>query len=208
MSFQFVIDNAAEISITRRPVIGQTLTRSNVVRSVVRDNSIWRFDVTLPDGPRWTDYRSAISLIEQLDRTTVDTISFSNPGHDWFIQYQGDLANPNLIEVNVNLSEGNSVNIVSTPAITSGFLFRAGDIIQLDKCYTVRADVPFNATSIPLHRSLLNEPSGTRTISVGPQCEWRVQCIEFPTWTLFARDQVSWSGAFRFIEADLIPGGA
>jgi len=27
-----------------------------------------------------------------------------------------------------------------------------------------------------------------------------VRCIEFPDWTIMARDQVSWSGAFVFVE--------
>ena len=27
-----------------------------------------------------------------------------------------------------------------------------------------------------------------------------VRCIEFPNWTIFARNQVSWSGAFVFVE--------
>lgn len=29
---------------------------------------------------------------------------------------------------------------------------------------------------------------------------YTVRCIEFPEWTIFARDQVSWSGPFVFIE--------
>jgi len=29
---------------------------------------------------------------------------------------------------------------------------------------------------------------------------YTVRCIEFPEWTIFSRNQVSWSGAFVFIE--------
>jgi len=29
---------------------------------------------------------------------------------------------------------------------------------------------------------------------------YTVRCVEFPEWTIFARDQVSWSGAFVFVE--------
>lgn len=28
-----------------------------------------------------------------------------------------------------------------------------------------------------------------------------VRCVQFPEWTIFARDQVSWSGPFVFVEA-------
>lgn len=29
---------------------------------------------------------------------------------------------------------------------------------------------------------------------------YTVRCVEFPEWTIFARDQVSWSGPFVFVE--------
>ena len=37
------------------------------------------------------------------------------------------------------------------------------------------------------------------TVPTGPT-SYTVRCVEFPEWTLFARDQVSWSGAFVFVE--------
>lgn len=33
-----------------------------------------------------------------------------------------------------------------------------------------------------------------------PTDTWEVICVEFPEWTIFARDQVSWSGPFVFYE--------
>lgn len=29
---------------------------------------------------------------------------------------------------------------------------------------------------------------------------WTVRCVDFPDWTIFARNQVSWSGPFVFVE--------
>jgi hypothetical protein len=40
---------------------------------------------------------------------------------------------------------------------------------------------------------------GSTTIPGSPD-SWTVRCIEFPEWTLFARNQVSWSGPFVFVE--------
>jgi hypothetical protein len=40
---------------------------------------------------------------------------------------------------------------------------------------------------------------GTTTVPFSPT-SYTVRCVEFPEWTLFARDQVSWSGAFVFVE--------
>ena len=40
---------------------------------------------------------------------------------------------------------------------------------------------------------------GTTNVPSTPDT-YTVRCVEFPEWTLFARDQVSWSGAFVFVE--------
>ena len=34
----------------------------------------------------------------------------------------------------------------------------------------------------------------------GSDLSYTVRCIEFPEWTIFSRDQVSWSGPFVFVE--------
>lgn len=204
MSFQFVIDNAATLSVNRKAIVGQTITRSSVVRSVSRGTSVWRFTVELPAGPRWTDYRAAISLIEKQDLIETDVIKFNNPGLDWFIKYQGDLTNPNTVQIDTQgTNSPDEVIITSSESISSGFLFRSGDIIQLGsegKCYTVVNDVAHNQTVIKLHRPLLNETPGLKTLRVGPACEWTVRCIQFPNWLLFSRDQISWTSSFTFLE--------
>jgi hypothetical protein len=40
----------------------------------------------------------------------------------------------------------------------------------------------------------------TTAIVVGPDATWTVICTSMPTWNIFARDQVAWSGAFTFYE--------
>lgn len=204
MSFQQVIDNAASISIVRRPVVGQTISRSSIVRSVSRGNNIWRFDVRLPDGIRWTDSRGIITSLEVLDRINTDTIQFNNEGHDWMFGYQGDLADPTAIQVTVP-SSGNTVTITSgAGGLSVGeYRFLAGDIIQLGnagRVYTVTEDVAYNDDTITLHRPLVDETAGSVTLNVAEDCVWTVQCIQFPQWNLFARDQVSWDGSFVFQE--------
>ena len=37
-------------------------------------------------------------------------------------------------------------------------------------------------------------------VAPGADESYTVRCIEFPEWTIFARNQVSWSGPFVFIE--------
>lgn len=40
-------------------------------------------------------------------------------------------------------------------------------------------------------------------VDPGSDDSWTVRCIEFPEWTIFARDQVSWSGPFVFTEVPI-----
>ena len=204
MSFQFVFDNAESISINRKKLVASTTARDGTVRSVSRGGQPWRFEVRLPDGPRWTDYRNDISKIEALDRITTDTVSFSNTGHAWLIQYTGDLADTSSLTYQPTTpGSGNSITLTGghTGLTVGEYIFRAGDVIQLNDeyVYTVAADVAYNSNTVLLHRPLV-DASSTGTIKVAEDCVFSVRCVEFPEWTLFARDQVSWSGPFVFVE--------
>lgn len=201
MTFQTVIDNATEISVERKSVVASTLARNGTYRSVNRGAQVWTFTVRLPDGPAWTDYRQAITKIEQLDRYTADTIQFNNTGHSWLFGYQGNSAN--YTGFNATWTQGaTSITLTGSPSTPSGYKFRAGDIIQLGssgKVYTVADDVAFNSNTVLLHRPVL-DATGSGVLRVAENCEFNVKCLEFPSWSLMSRNQISWSGAFIFIE--------
>lgn len=201
MTFQWVIDNAESIVIDRRPVVASTQSRSGVTRTVSRGGDLWRFEVSLPAGIRWTDARQAISKYEAIGRTTESTIKINNPGHDWLYKYQGDLTSPNNISVNIP-SSGNTITIAAGANLPSGYIFRAGDFIQLGtngSVYTVAADVAAGTNSIKLNRPI-RESAGTTVLLVGSACTWKVICAEMPSFNIFARNQVSWTGPFIFYE--------
>ena len=200
MSFQFAIDNAESISINRMKVVASTQARDGTVRAVSRGGQVWTFTVKLPDGPAWTDYRGDISKMEALDRVTTANISLNTTGQEWLWQYQGNCANTSAITATVP-SSGNTITLTGGQA-ASGFNFKAGDFIQLGasgKCYTVAADVAFNSNTVTLNRPLLDS-AGNVTLRVAGNCVFNVICTQFPQWTIFARDQVSWDGPFVFVE--------
>ena len=209
MSFQSIINYASDISIERKPVVAQSVTRDGTVRSVSRGGNTWRFEVTVPSGIRWSTIKSDISKAEELGRLNQDNIQFNDPGHSWLFEYSGDQPDPTTIQVQFSNTVERSLDILGGVTISSGYLFRAGDIVQLTDgvnigyVYTVRDDVPWNEIRIPLHRpKLSNEPTytGTPTMRIGPNCRFTVKCIQFPTWRLFERDQVAWDGTFLFQE--------
>ena len=205
MSFQFVIDNAESMGVNRRPVVASSSTRSGIVRSVSRGNNLWRFTVRLPDGPRWSDYRSAVTAIEKSDRFTTETVQFNNSGYAWMFNYQGDLSNiSSTVTVTVPSGGGNTVTITAAPSLASGFRFRRGDLIQFNypgPVYVITEDVAFNQNTITLHRPILDASVGSKVCRIGQNCIFTVQMLEFPQWSFIARDQIGWSGDFVFQES-------
>jgi hypothetical protein len=204
MSFQYVIDYAESIGINRLKVVASTTSRDGTVRSVSRGGQVWRFDVKLPDGMRWSDeWRSKISQLEALDRTTTGTFQLNTAGMEWFSKYQGNSVNSTGFVATI-VQGSTSITLTTSPTTSSGFKFRAGDLIQLGasgKVYTVAADVAFNSNTVTLHRPCLEASASGVPLRVGPNCVFSVVCTDFPQWNLFARDQVSWSGSFVFSEA-------
>jgi hypothetical protein len=199
-AFQTVIDLAESISINKLKKVGQTISRDGVVRSTSLGGQYWEFEVKLPDGMPWTTMRPLIERMEGLDRTQQGVIRINKAGHSWLTGYQGNYST--VASIVANYTSSNTVNIVSGPVLNSGFRFRAGDLIQLGtsgRVYSVADDVPANSTTVTLNRPV-RETAGNYTLLVGQAVSWNVICVDFPQWTVFARDQVSWSGAFRFVE--------
>ena len=200
-AFQTVINNAETIAINKKKKVSQTVSRDGTVKSTSLGGQIYEFTVKLPDGPAWTTYRQLIEQMEALDRTTVGQIQINDSGHTWLSGYQGNLTN--ITAVTVSYSSGNTLTITGGATLASGFRFRAGDFIQLGSSgsvYNVVSDVAFNSNTITVHRPV-REAAGTYTLRVGSNVTWNVICVQFPQWTIFARDQISWDGPFVFAEA-------
>jgi hypothetical protein len=201
-AFQYVFDNATSIGINRRAVVAQTISRDNTVRSVSRGGQIWRFDVKLPDGIRWSDARPYIEAIDSADRYTIGTVQLNNTGYtSWMIPYRGNSAN--YTGFAATWTQGASaITLTSSPTTTSGYKFRMGDIIQLGtgSVYSVISDVAYNSNTVTLNRAIL-DATGSGSLSVAENVTWSVICTDLPSWNIFARDQVSWSGSFVFYES-------
>jgi hypothetical protein len=201
-AFQTVFDNAESIAINKRRKVAQTVARDGTVKATSLGGQTWEFEVQMPAGPRWTDYRQLIEAMEALDRVSVGQVQISDSGLDWLSGYQGDVATPTAITA--DFTSGNSIEITGgLGGLSSGYIFRAGDFIQLGSSgsvYTVTADVAYNDTTVTLHRPV-REAAGSYTLIVGQSVTWDVICVQFPQWNIFARNQISWDGPFVFAEA-------
>ncbi len=202
-AFQTVIDYAESISINKRRKVAQTTSRDGTVKTTSLGGQLWEFEVTLPSGPSWQTFRPLIERMEALDRVTVGQIQINSSGQSWLSKYQGNLASTSGITV--SYSSGNTVTITAgATGLSAGqFRFRAGDFVQLgsgNSVYTVASDVAHDVNTITLNRPV-REAAGSYSLIVGPLVTWDVICVQFPKWTIFARDQISWDGPFIFVEA-------
>ena len=211
MSFQWIFDNAETISINKRSVVAQTITRSNRVKSSKVGGQTWRFDVKLPDGLRWSNIRRDVERMESLDRYTQSTVYMNNTGYSYINGYQGD-ANPANIQVTYNSDLApTTLNLSSVSSLDpSQYVFKAGDWLQLGTtghAYSVTSDVvrgnvDVTSVTIPVNRPIIESANSLAVIDavVGQAVSFNVICVEMPSWTVFAYDQVSWSGNFVFYE--------
>ena len=200
--FQYIFDKAESISISKDPVVAQTQSRDQTVKSVKRTDGRWRFEVTLPNGMPWTEVRPYLEGIDLMGMYRSGTVQINNAGYNaWFTAYMGDSANSTGFVASATLANANII-LTSSPTTTSGYKFKAGDIIQLGtggNVYTVTTNVAYNENLVQLNRPV-RDSSGSKDLKVGPNVTWNVICTSKPTWTVFARNQVSWSGPFIFYE--------
>jgi hypothetical protein len=199
-AFQTVFDNASSISFNKKKKVSQTISRDGTVKSISLGGQVWEFEVKLPDGPKWSEYRPLIERMEALDRTTVGQVQINDAGLSWLSGYQGNLTT--TTGITVSYSSGTSLTITAGGSLGAGNKFRSGDFVQLGtgSVYTVVNDVPYDSNTITVHRPV-REAAGSYSLVVGPTVTWNVICVQFPQWTIFARDQVAWDGPFIFAEA-------
>jgi hypothetical protein len=201
-AFQYVFDNAESISINRRSTTAQTISRNNTVRTVSRGGNVWRFEVALPAGIRWSEARPYIEAIEAADRFTAGTVQINNSGYNsWLTNYQGSAVSTTGFYAQVTNGYANAT-ITANPTVSGAYKFKAGDIVQVGttgNVYSVTTNVAYNSNDITFNRPVL-DTTGNVALTVGPAVTWTVICTEMPRWSIFARDQVSWSGPFVFYE--------
>lgn len=192
--FQTVFDLASTISINKRGVVAQTTSRNQTTRAVSRGGQVWRFDVKLPDGLPWDLTRGVIEGFDKADRFTVDSVQINRASYNnWLTTYNG-----NCTGMSGAWTVGDQLTIAGG---TGTVAFKAGDHLQLGSghVYSVVNDLNSGTGVVTLNRPII-EPAGSASLITGPNVTWSVMCTAIPTWTIFQRNQVSWSGAFSFIE--------
>ena len=197
MSIQYFINRATAIDISRRKVTGVQYTRSEVARTetTVTKNP-WRISVTIAPMA-WLDARPYLEAIDQLDRTTPETVLFNGTNTAFLYGYLGDRATTPTTFTVTSFS-GNQLVVGNLSGLTAGQIaFRAGDLVQIagkPNPYTIVSNVTYTgAETITLTTHRPNISSGSVVglgLNVGPNCQFNMFCPNMPVYGLIP-------GAFR-----------
>lgn len=207
MSFQWIIDNCAGISIDHRPTVAQTVTRNNRVSSVVRGGYTYRFSVEMPVGYRYSDARPHIAAYEAQGLHTTDTISIPQ---DYISGYKGAASGSTGWSISATQydTEFDVTSIGGANITGPAPLLAAGDVLNIKtgstshNAYTVTEDATWFGSApvtVKLNRAIL-ESTGSYTIDAGSSTNWDVICVSMPQWNIFDYNLVNWSGSFVFYE--------
>lgn len=210
MSFQWLIDNAESISIVKRPVISQTVSRDQNIRSVSRGGNVWKFTVKMPQTMLWSASRGYLESIESNAMLKSQSINLAKSSYDWITKYRGDATTTNTMTFKYNAAQAASntmkFELGNVPGATGSVVFRAGDLVQptgSNHVYSVASSTTKSATTtlVEVHRTILETPSDTAvTLKVGPAVSWNIICTNMPTWTLSGKDLIDFNGSFEFQE--------
>jgi len=212
MSIQNIINKAQQIEIDRRRMVGQSVSRSQRIKTAERSTSQpWKFKVTPPGQLPWTASRAFIEVIDLNDRVNEYTISLNdNSGMNYITAYQGAMTQAQLNALTISTSTTSTLVLTTLPTVsTSTVMFKAGDIIQPENSrypYTITEQVlrGGDATiSVTLHRPIITSENiylVGQGVAVGNSATWRVIVTGLPTYALTPMRQVQYTGDFELIE--------
>ncbi len=209
MSFQTILDISQTITVNNRRIVGQQYSRSGQVRTALYVTSVpWVFTVKPHSFLYYPQVRDVIQTIDNLDRQTAATITFSSTNLQWFTAYQGQLSSVQaaaLTLASVPAANATTISVGNLPAVASGtIVFAAGDFLQIGNYpYKVTTQVlrgSGSTVSVTLHRPVIGTPSVGTLTAVGSSCTFSVVAEVCPTYTL----RPMTNGAFVDWDADFV----
>lgn len=212
MSFQTILDISQTITVNNRRMVGQQYSRSGQVRTAQYVTTVpWVFTVKPHAFLYYPQVRDVIQTIDNLDRQTAATITFSSTNLQWFTAYQGELTSGQaaaLTLASVPAANATTISVGNLPAVgSSTIVFKAGDFIQLGNYpYKVTTQVlrgSGSTVNVTLHRPVIGTPSAGTLTAVGSACTFNVVAEVCPTYTLKPMTNgafVEWDSDFVFRE--------
>lgn len=212
MGLQDIIDNAQDIEIDRRRVVGQTMSRSQRIKTAERASAQpLRLTVSPPAMMKWSSSREMIQAIEQADRVDESEVSLSNStGMQYITAYRGSLSSAQLNAITIQTASTNTLVLTDLPSVSSSVvMFRPGDFIQPTNSrypYTVVSTSTRGVnttTTVVLNREIITSEDITlagQGILVGNDVTWRMVVVGLPSYKLIPGGFVQYTGSFELVE--------
>tara|TARA_R110001606_G_scaffold6149_3_gene27728 strand:- start:1980 stop:2624 length:645 start_codon:yes stop_codon:yes gene_type:complete len=211
MGIQTIIDNAQYITVDKRRVSAQTISRSGRIKTAEVASAVpYRFKVGMHSGLTYSTNRGLLEDLDALDRTQEETIDIgkTNTGLSYITAYQGDSSG--IHTLTINSATGNELYVNATNAGSGTFLFKKGDFIQPSGTYRypyqITADVAHTTganVTLPLHRAFITQAGytlGGKTIDKGVDVDFAVKMIQKPGYSIVPNDRIEFDTDFDLIE--------
>ena len=211
MSLQTIVDNATYVTIYRKKIAGQSISRSGrLLTSEVVSAVPYQFTSGMHSGLQYSTNRGLTEELNALDVTEEATIDIgtTNTSLAYITKYLGD--STGIGACTITGSSGNTLIINATNAGTGTFLFKKGDYVQPASGYRypyqVTADVAHTtaaSVTIPLSRTFIPQDSYSlngKLFVVGSACTWKVKMINKPRYSVLPGDILQFDDKFEFIE--------
>lgn len=213
MSIQTIVDRATFLSIDKRKVASQSISRSGRLKTAEVAGAVpYRFIVGVHEGAKYSENRAVLEELDRLDVTVEEQIDIgdTNSGLSYITAYQGGIASGTLTLNNV----ANSNIYVNASGVTgSGTLFKKGDFLQpvgntggYRYPYQVTSDVSFSTSAnvtIPVHRPVISQDGVALTsgnINTGKDVHWFVKMITKPSYTILPYDRFTLDNDMELVE--------
>ena len=213
MSLQTVVDNATYITIDKKKIAAQSVSRSGIVLTAERTSVVpYRFIIGMHEGLTYSTNRGLLEDIDALDVTAEATIDFgdTNTNLSYVTAYQGGITGGNMTSVGSNAKE---LYVNCSGLSGSGTLFKKGDFLQpvgstgaYRYPYQVTADVSYSTSAnvtIPVHRPVISQDGVALTsgnVNKGVDVRFKVKMATKPSYSIVPHDRISFSDDFELIE--------
>ena len=222
MSYQTIVNNATTIQINNKPISSATMSRSNRLKTALRGEAIYRFNVSVTRAFEWNaTNRAMLQILQQKGRTVEEEITLSQTsGMAYIMGYAGTLDSTQLGDIDIASYSGATLTL-DTSGVTgidpADTLFDVGDYIQpANSRYTYEvttlvtaSDITLDQVDVPVHRNIYPASSDGGNnivgagINVANNCTFHVKCLTAPTHTLQPGKLFTFDGNFEFVEVIL-----
>jgi hypothetical protein len=208
MSIQSIINTATFLTVDKKKVADQAVSRSGRVKTAEVASAVpYRFIVGVSSGYKYSTNRSNLEELDRLDVTIEEEVNIgvSSTGLAYITAQLGTLAGTPTI----TSASGLSIVLNTTGATGSDEALKKGDFIQPDTGYRypyqVTADVTWNSSSItvPIHRPFIEQSGYTvagKGIKLGSAVSWFVKMSNKPTYTILPHDRVQLDKDLELVE--------